>query len=146
MRFHKEMGDAKKRLEEKGHTVLLPHVEFGDFRKARGKDEKWRRLKQGFIREHFEKIRRADAVLILNYDKDGIESYIGGNSLMELGVAYEYGKQIFILNSVPDGLSYSEEIEVMAPTILDGNLDGFPLAGPPSNRRRRRPRERNAQY
>ena len=123
MRFHKEMEEAKKRLEMKGHAVFLPHVELGDFRKIRGKDEEWRRLKSGFIREHFEKIRRADAVLILNYDKDGMKNYIGGNTLMELAIAYEHGKQIFILNSVPDGLPYSEEIEVIAPTILDGDLD-----------------------
>jgi hypothetical protein len=123
-RFHEQMKQVQKRLEESGHSVLLPHLEFGDFHRNRDTNrEEWKRLKPKFMREHFDKIKRSDGVLILNYDKDGIMGYIGGNTLMELAIAYEHEKPIFLLNPIPKGLPYSDEIDVMSPVVLNGDLD-----------------------
>lgn len=123
MVFHKEMTDIKNKLEKMGHTVLIPHVEYGDFHKLRDMDEKkWRELKPKFIRDHFENIKNSDAILVLNYEKNGIKNYIGGNSLLEIGVAFDLEKKIFLLNPIPKNLPYTEEIEVINPVVINGDF------------------------
>lgn len=123
MTFHKEMIETKKKLEEMGHTALLPHVEYGDFHEFRNKDErKWFELKPQFIRDHFEKIKKSDAVLVLNYQKNGVENYVGGNTIFELAIAFDLNKKIFFLNPIPKGLPYTEELEVIKPIFIDGDL------------------------
>ncbi len=123
MRFHKQMIEAKERLENMGHEIFLPHVEHGDFHEMRRVDaEKWKNLKPGFMKDHFGKIRRSDAVLVLNYDKDGLQNYIGGNTIMEIGIAFYLGKRIFLLNPIPAGMAYTEELLVINPVVLDGDL------------------------
>ena len=78
--------------------------------------------KKGFLlREHFDKVIRSDAVLILNYEKHGIKGYIGGNTLIEMGFAFHYKKPIYILNRI-SGLSYKEEILGFQPIFIDGDI------------------------
>ena len=123
MFFHREMAEIKKKLEERGHTVLLPHIEYGDFHKLRDADEKkWSDLKPKLMRKHFDRVRNSDAILVLNYDKDAVKNYIGGNSLLELGIAFDLKKKIFLLNPIPKDLPYTEEIEVIKPIVINGDL------------------------
>ena len=74
------------------------------------------------IREHWHVIQECDAVLVLNYDKHGIEGYIGGNSFLEMGFAYIQKKPIFLLNPLPKILYYDTEIKAMRPIVIDGDL------------------------
>lgn len=78
------------------------------------------------IRIHYEKIRRSDAVLIVNIEKRGISNYIGGNTFLEIGFAYILGKPIYLLHPIPD-VPYRSEIEAMHPIVLHGDLDRLPL-------------------
>ena len=80
-------------------------------------------LKERAIRDHYEKIDWADAVLVVNHEKRGIPGYIGGNVLIEIGVAFYLKKPIYILNPVSSDLSYKQEILGMKPVILDGNFE-----------------------
>ena len=75
-----------------------------------------------YIREHYKHILESDAVLIVNSTKKGIENYIGGNCLMEMGQAYVNNIKIFLLNGIPKDLSYLDEILAMDPICLDGDL------------------------
>lgn len=79
-------------------------------------------LKEGAIKDHYEKIDWCDAVLIINHEKRSIQGYIGGNTLIEIGVAFYLKKKIYIFNPVSSELSYKQEIMGMKPTILNGNL------------------------
>jgi len=75
----------------------------------------------GFIKWYYNSIVNSDAILVLNYDKDDIKNYIGGNTLMEMGFAHVHNKKIFLLNPVPE-ISYKDEILAMEPVILNGDL------------------------
>jgi hypothetical protein len=74
------------------------------------------------IRGHFKKVAKGDAVLILNYTKDGVENYIGPNSFLEMGIAYFLGKKIFLLNPIPRSYLW-EEVKAMQPVVLNGDLE-----------------------
>ena len=58
----------------------------------------------------------------LNFDKNGIKNYIGGNTLMEIGFAYVNNKKVFLLNPIPEKVPYTDEIKAMVDVVLDGNL------------------------
>lgn len=74
------------------------------------------------IREHWHVIRDCDVVLVLNYDKNGIKGYIGGNSFLEMGFAYIQKKPIYLLNPQPEIPYYDTEIKAMRPVVIYGNL------------------------
>ena len=70
---------------------------------------------------HFEKVAWAEAVLILNYDKNNIKNYIGPNTLIEMALALYLGKKIFLLNPIPE-MNYKEEILGVMPIVINGDL------------------------
>ncbi len=140
--FYKEMESARDELVKLGHEVKIPELalevpqEFGGGRKvyfgqfieqnggidAFGAGHQIWDLKEGAIRDHYDKIDWGEAILVINQDKRGIKGYIGGNTLMEIGVAFYQHKQIFILNPVSSELSYKQEILGMKPVFLNGDL------------------------
>ncbi len=75
-----------------------------------------------YLRQHYKHILESDAILIVNENKNGIENYIGGNVLIEMGQAFVNNKKIFFLNGMPEGLSYMDEIIAMDPICLNGDL------------------------
>ena len=79
-------------------------------------------VKEDAMRNHFKKIDGAEAILVVNEDKNGIQGYVGGNGLIEIGVAFYTKKKIYILNHVSNELSYKQEILSMKPTTIDGDL------------------------
>jgi non-canonical (house-cleaning) NTP pyrophosphatase len=78
--------------------------------------------KDFLIREHLEKIRHSDAVLIYNEEKRGVDGYIGGNTLMEMAFAYAQDLEIFLFKPIPE-MSYTDEILGMKPIVLNGDID-----------------------
>ncbi len=92
-------------------------------RNARGEQAAVKR-ENDYIRVHYRHILESDAILIVNNTKKGIENYIGGNALMEIGQAYVNGRKIFLLNDIPrlEDLTYATEIEAMDPICLHGDL------------------------
>ena len=79
-------------------------------------------LKEEAIKNHYDKIDWCDVILVVNHDKRGVAGYIGGNTLIEIGVAFYLKKKIYILNPVSSELSYKQEIMGMKPVFLNGNL------------------------
>lgn len=141
--FYEEMEKIKTALEEKGHEVFIPllsneapaemgggkKIYFGKYIEDNGgmdafpPEHKLWDLKEKAIRDHYDKIEWCDAVLISNHEKRGIEGYIGGNTLIEIGVAFFLKKPIYILNPISSELSYKQEIYAMKPILLNGNIN-----------------------
>lgn len=78
-----------------------------------------------YLKVHYKHILESNAILIVNNEKNGIENYIGGNVLIEMGQAYVNNKIIFLLNSIPTNLPYVAEIECMDPICLYGDLNNI---------------------
>lgn len=64
----------------------------------------------------------ADAILVMNLDKNGIKNYVGGNTLMEIGFAHVLNQKVFLLNPIPEIPYYKTEIEAVKPVVIDGDL------------------------
>lgn len=140
--FYKEMEKLRDELKQFGHEVLIPELEvevprdfgggkkvnFGEYIEGKGGLDAFQRghevfkLKRDAIRDHFRKIEWADAILVANYEKRGVAGYVGGNTLIEIGVAFYLDKKIFILNPVSSELSYKIEILGMEPIVVEGDL------------------------
>ena len=131
MGFAKEMLQAKERLNKKGYVVMVPELteEFAQGKLDRGDEHSDLKRKIDAIREHYNKIAKSDAVLVLNYKKKNIENYIGGNSFLEIGFAHVLCKKIYLLNPIPSDkypeMHYTEELKAMQPIILNNDLSVF---------------------
>ena len=133
--FIQDMLEHKAMLEKAGHTVFIPEFvaqdtegnpmsqeEFYRVRKSGNMEPVWfEREKARAIREHFGKIEKSDAILVVNCDKNEIPGYIGGNTLIEMGLAFHLGKTIYILNPLPE-ISYKEELIGMKPVLFSETL------------------------
>ncbi len=127
MAFAKQMQEYTEKLQKLGHEVHIPHgVE--DYAKGKLTDGMGdseaakRKIEHDLIRRHYDLIKKSDAVLVLNYDKNGIQHYIGGNSFLELGFAHILGKKIYLINPVPDIKLIRSEIDAMQPVVLNGDV------------------------
>lgn len=133
--FYPEMQKIKKQLEDMNYEVKLPPSEIRDgndtlipaedYYKIRqnAKDNEnwvWDRKSEAMM-IHFRKIEWSDDILVLNYEKKGIKGYVGGNTLMEVGLAFFLKKKIYFLNEIPE-LHYKEELLGMKPIVIKGDL------------------------
>ena len=113
-KFFEKLWDIKKSFEEIGHEVLLPSMK--DFLLL-GEDS-LAKIQYDLINEHFQKIDQSQAVYVANYDKNGIAGYIGGNSFLEMGLAFYRKIPIFLLNDIPQQVSYREELIALKPIVV----------------------------
>lgn len=133
--FYRQAIDVQTELKALGYEVILPHTaeqmrKSGDFDVAKAKtwynnpDDYPR--KAALMRRHFAEIEKADAILVLNYQKHGVDNYIGGNVLMEMALAFYLKKPIFVLNDAPQASPLLEEIMGLQPVFLHGELSNLP--------------------
>jgi nucleoside 2-deoxyribosyltransferase len=126
MKFSKEMLKIKEKLNSLGFdNVVVPRnadkyasnqlAEENSYESIKNK------IEEDLIRSHYEEIKSADAVLIVNYDKNGIANYIGGNSFLEAAFAHVLKKKLYLLFEIPN-MSYSDELKAMQPIILNNDL------------------------
>lgn len=123
MKHAKKIIEWKKKLESQGFEVETPLMyskyngDFHAIRDVEGNLEEFERYKRIATKKHFQKIKESDILLVLNYDKNGIKNYIGGNTFAE--IAYAYGLnichnkniEIYTVNPLPEDLPYSEELK-----------------------------------
>lgn len=125
MTFSPEMVDVGKKLRELGHEVTLPdfteHYATLESRDGMHVESARNKVEHDLIRGYFEVIKQHDSVLVYNHYKNGIENYVGGNTLIEIAFAHILKKPIFLYNPIPD-MNYRDEIEAMNPVILNGDL------------------------
>jgi hypothetical protein len=73
------------------------------------------------IRGHFEEIVKSDAILVMNYEKNGKPNYIGPNVLMEMAIAFYLHKPIYVLNGESEDSPLIDEILGLQPIFLEGD-------------------------
>ncbi len=128
MTFSKEMSATKKKLEKLGHKVSLPydidvHLKDDTFIDDLEKDFE-HCVKLEVLRKCFEQVAQNQAILVLNYPKNGVKGYIGTSSLMEIGLAYYLRKKIFLMydTPTPDQARWAHEVRITQPVIINGDL------------------------
>lgn len=126
LKFYQEMRLAQKQLKLLGHKALVPKslslIEKKKFTKPKTVKERMAAEKKyDFIREHFKKIERSEAILVVNEDKKGVKGYIGGNTFLEMGIAFYLNKKIYLMKPIPK-MEYELELQAMRPIVLGGDL------------------------
>ena len=125
MQYTEKMIDLRDNLNKLGHdayitTLSKPFVGKTDEEKEVIKLHHKNNMEA--IREFWNLMQDGDAILVANYEKNGIENYIGGNTLMEIGFAHVLNQKIYLLNPIPEINFYKTEIEAVKPIIINGNL------------------------
>ena len=118
------------RLKDIGHEPQIHKDMFGtadgtagELINAKNNGEHYKiKIKYNFIKTWYDLITKGDAILVCNFDKNGIRNYIGSNTLMEIGFAHVNNKKVFLLNPIPEEVSYVDEIKAMAELVLNGDL------------------------
>lgn len=118
--FKQAMVDAKNYIEDNStHKVMLPELtRYQDIRDVYGDDETFTKIKNRLTKENFQNIKDCDVLFIINYSHRGITNYIGGNSFMEMAIAFFINKPIYLLNDIPEGMAYTEEIKSFYPIVV----------------------------
>ncbi len=119
------MLEIGNKLIESGFEVTLPkHTkEFAEkvLKQEDSRESTKNKIEQDLIRDYYEKIKKSDALLVVNIDKNGVKNYIGGNAFLEMGFAHCLNKKIFLLNDIPK-MTYKDEILAIKPIVLNGDF------------------------
>jgi len=130
--FYLQAVNVQAELEGLGYEVIIPATarlmkRSNDFDVSHYKtwfgDKNDYHKKTALMRGHFVEIEKADAVLVLNYEKHAVKNYIGGNVLMEMAIAFYLNKKIYIINDIPKESNFLEEIIGMNPVMLHGKIE-----------------------
>lgn len=122
--FYGEISNIKNELQKNGWIVHLPHTydnpnaENEWYQKSL---EEHSKMKGKMFKLSRDKISKMDAVLTLNFTKNGQENYIGGSTFLELYEAFMQNKKIYLYNDIPKGLLY-DEINGFSPKVINGDL------------------------
>jgi len=125
MQFVDRMVEVRDKLKALGHDVFITDLHETMIGKTDEEIEKiklYQKYNLDAIRVFWKAMQGADAVLVLNFDKNGIKNYIGGNTLMEIGFAHVLDQKIFLWNQIPEMPYCKTEIEAMKPIIINGDL------------------------
>lgn len=128
--MHKMVGVTDKLISMGVDSFIAPHYRELVEGKRDEQIKLWNagekakvKRENDYFRLHYKHILESDAILVVNDIKNGIENYIGGNVLIEMGQAYVNDKKIYLLNGIPKDLSYLDEIIAMDPICLYGELE-----------------------
>ncbi len=120
--FYDKLNYFKKELEKLGHEVFMPNCHDAPETEAKYRGTSahatW---KAGMIKHSEEVIKNMDAVLVLNYDKNGQKNYIGGATFLEIYDTFRLGKKIFFINDLPEGM-LKDELIAFNPIVINGDL------------------------
>lgn len=120
-----KIPDIKKALEGSGHTIMVPNSFDAPFKELEMKGlgaEEHRIWKSGMLKLQREKVAQNDAVLVLNFEKDGQPNYIGGATFIEIYEAFMQNKKIFFYNRLPENI-FTDELKAFGTIIINGDLD-----------------------
>ncbi len=125
MQYTERMMALCDELRGLGHEPFMS--KFGPAFVGKSDEEKEKikleqKYKHDAIREFWKPMQEATALLVANYDKHGIQNYIGGNAFLEMGFAHVLNQKIYLLNPIPKMPYYETEIIAMRPVVIDGDL------------------------
>lgn len=125
MHHTEKMIEVQKELQARGHDVFISKF-AADYVGKSDEEKEVTKLDHKYnhdaIREFWDVMQDADAMLVLNLERHGIPNYIGGNSLMEIGFAHVLKLKIFLYNPIPKIPYYETEIIAVNPIIINGDL------------------------
>ncbi len=119
-----KIPEIKQFLEKAGHQIILPNsfeepLKEEEMKKISKEEHiKW---KSTMIKLQAHKVRESDALLVLNFEKNGQPNYIGGATFLEIFRAWELNKKIYLMNPIPENL-LNDELTAMDPIILNQDL------------------------
>lgn len=129
--FYTQVANIQKQLKNLGFKVRVPLTAIKMKKSGNFKVESYKpwmerpedyKRKAYLTKKHFGEVEKGDAILVLNYEKNGKPGYIGGAVLSEMAVAFYIKKPIFILNPIDESSSFKEEIYGMQPILIKGDL------------------------
>ncbi len=125
MQFSKEMLEMQDRLRRLGHEVTVPSDVNECIENPNLNMDLEYCMRTDIDKKDFDQVAKSDGILVLNYDKNDIKGYIGGATLMEIGLARHLNKKIFLINNPPDekDLKYALEVKIARPVVLNGDLN-----------------------
>jgi len=125
MHFSEDMLKVAKELKSLGHDPILSNF-VDSFPNKNDSEKEEIKLKQKFeedaMKKDWESMKQAEALLVINLLRHGIENYIGGNTLFELAAGYFGGKKIYLYNPIPEIPFYKTELEAVKPIIINSDL------------------------
>jgi nucleoside 2-deoxyribosyltransferase len=100
MKFYDVMKSVKQELAEIGIAAVIPENETDLPQNIT--EEEFNKFKRKVSQSYLKKIRIAGtfAILVINERKNDIDNYIGANTLVEIAMAFTWGRKIFIYNDV----------------------------------------------
>ena len=124
MFFSKEMLEIKAKLEKMGHIISVPSDIQDCVENPELNMDMSHCFESNIQEECFNNIATGDAIIVLNYKRNGIDGYVGGATLMEIGIAQHLKKKIFLLypSAKIEDQRYSLEVQLAKPIILNGDL------------------------
>lgn len=123
--FYDKVEWVRGYLQMKGHDVVLPNSydnpakEQEMYHESKEAHRDW---KAEMFRVSEDKIKEIDAMLVLNFEKNGQQNYVGGATFIEMYEAFRNKKKIFLYNPIPEGM-LKDEIESFDPKVIEGNLE-----------------------
>ena len=121
MLFYDKMLEISNFLENRGIPTVIPKEETTE-REALT-EKQFSDFKRKVSNQYLAKIRDSStyAILVLNQEKKGVTNYIGANTLVEVSMAFCWGRTIYLLNDFYEPLR--DELEAWNAIALKGDLD-----------------------
>ena len=121
--FYGKLLNYQEKLEKLGHKIVMPNCWDCPETEAKFRGTKEHAIfKSKMYKQSEEKIKNVDAVLVLNFEKNGMKNYIGGATFLEIYDAFRMGKKIFFENEIPDNM-LRDELIGFSPIIINGDLN-----------------------
>jgi hypothetical protein len=119
-----QVKEVMEKLVAAGHKVTPPNgfdiAEDEEANRSLSLEE-YQQWKTEMIREDGRIVAANDAILSLNFEKNGQQNYIGGATFLELFKAFDLGKKLYLYNPIPEGMLHDELIG-LNPIVLNGDL------------------------
>lgn len=119
------IADIKNKLEKIGHIITVPNSYdrpmMEEEIKKLGTDE-YKKWKGSMLKLQKEKVATNDCILVLNFEKNGQPNYIGGATFLEIYQAFDYGKNIYFYNPLPE-CNFKDELIGMGVEVIMGDLN-----------------------
>ena len=121
MVFYEKMLQISEHLKREGVATVIPKEESVE--KGTLSEEEFSDFKRRVSNQYLAKIRDSStyAILVLNEEKRGISNYIGANTLVEISMAFCWGRPIYLLNDLYDPLI--DELRAWNAICLKGKLE-----------------------
>ena len=119
------VAEIKTELENMGHIITVPNSYDEPMKEEKIKllgIEEHRKWKGNMIRLQKEKVDNNDCILVLNFEKNGQQNYIGGATFLEIFRAFDSGKDVYLYNEIPE-CNFKDELIGMGVKVINGNLD-----------------------